>query len=144
MIEAREAIAFVAGSKKGISAVPLQTVGTSEAFFALHLIRNVQLQLQAATDPGNVAPRICKMCDTGQWDRIVIVVDDEPLVRLVAVDILESVGFRVFEAENGLAALSVVEAHPEIELLFSDVNMPGPMDGLGSGPIKGIPKAAMI
>lgn len=61
----------------------------------------------------------------------VLVVDDEALIRLVAADILESVGLHVLEAEDGAHALRIIEEHPEVGVLFSDVNMPGELDGIG-------------
>jgi CheY-like chemotaxis protein len=61
----------------------------------------------------------------------VLVVDDEPLVRMTAADELEEAGFQVLEAWNADAALKVLEARSEeIHVLFTDVNMPGSMDGM--------------
>ena len=59
-----------------------------------------------------------------------LVVDDDFLIRMDAVGILESVGFRVLEAEHGDAAHDLlVERHPEVVLVFTDVQMPGELDG---------------
>ena len=55
----------------------------------------------------------------------VLVVDDNPLFRATAMDILRDLGLRVFEAYKGDFALSLIEAHPEIRLIFIDVRMPG-------------------
>ncbi|MEE7451310.1 response regulator [Methylobacterium radiotolerans] len=61
-----------------------------------------------------------------------LVTDDDALVRMTALDILEDAGFRTFEAENAEDALVVLrEHHASIVVLFTDVNMPGPMDGFG-------------
>ena len=59
----------------------------------------------------------------------VLVVDDNPVARATAVHLFEDFGFKVLDAYNGLAALRLIEAHPEIGLLFVDVRMPG-MSGL--------------
>jgi CheY-like chemotaxis protein len=59
----------------------------------------------------------------------VLVVDDNPIARSTAVHLFEDLGFKVLDAYNGAAALRLIEAHPEIELLFVDVRMPG-MSGL--------------
>lgn len=59
-----------------------------------------------------------------------LVVDDDVLVRMTALDILEDAGFRTFEAENAEEALAVLHGHHvSIVVLFTDVNMPGAMDG---------------
>jgi CheY-like chemotaxis protein len=60
----------------------------------------------------------------------VLVVDDEPLVRILSVQVLEQVGFRVEEAGNSEEALSRLDGH-QIAALVTDVDMPGPLDGLG-------------
>ena len=55
----------------------------------------------------------------------VLVVEDNPLSRGTAVSIFESLGFKVFDAYNGNHALALLDARPEIGLLFVDVRMPG-------------------
>ncbi|SFF30593.1 Response regulator receiver domain-containing protein [Aureimonas phyllosphaerae] len=57
--------------------------------------------------------------------KVVLVVDDEPLVRLNAVDMFEEMGFEVLEASDGASALRVLERRPDVALLFSDCRMPG-------------------
>ena len=62
---------------------------------------------------------------------VVLVVEDEPLVRMTAADELEEAGFQVLEAANADVALAVLEARSdEIQVLFTDVDMPGSMDGM--------------
>jgi CheY-like chemotaxis protein len=60
----------------------------------------------------------------------VLVVEDEYLIRMDTASSLEAAGFIVFEAENAAEAIRCLEAHAEIRLIFTDVNMPGSMDGL--------------
>jgi two-component system, response regulator PdtaR len=60
----------------------------------------------------------------------VLVVEDEPLTRMDVVDQLEESGFKVFEAANADRAIAVLEANPAIRILFTDIDMPGSMDGL--------------
>jgi len=60
--------------------------------------------------------------------RVVLVVDDEPLVLLVTVAMLEDMGCQVVTAENGEDALETLSDDERIEVLITDVNMPG-MDG---------------
>lgn len=60
----------------------------------------------------------------------VIVVEDEVIVRLDIAMSLENEGFIVLEASNADDAIDILNAHPEIRLLFTDIDMPGSMDGL--------------
>jgi Signal transduction histidine kinase regulating C4-dicarboxylate transport system len=59
----------------------------------------------------------------------ILVVDDEPLVRMVAVEILEELGYNVIEAEDGASALQILQSRPDIDLLLTDVGLPGSMNG---------------
>ncbi|WP_066918733.1 response regulator [Methylobacterium sp. CCH5-D2] len=61
---------------------------------------------------------------------VVLVVEDEGSVRMVAVDILEDEGFTVLEVATADEAWPVLERCSDIGVLFTDVNMPGSMDGL--------------
>ena len=60
----------------------------------------------------------------------VLVVEDEPITRMDVVDQLEEGGFKVFEAPDADRAIKILEANPAIRILFTDVDMPGSMDGL--------------
>lgn len=60
----------------------------------------------------------------------VLVVEDEALVRFDIADYLAENGFEVHEAASADQALKILEAVPEIRLLFTDIDMPGSMDGL--------------
>ena len=60
----------------------------------------------------------------------VLVVEDEMVLRMRAVDIVEDAGFTAVEAVNADEALSILEERSDIALLFSDIQMPGSMDGL--------------
>lgn len=60
----------------------------------------------------------------------VLVVEDEMVLRMRAVDIVEDAGFTAVEAVNADEALSILENRSDIALLFSDIQMPGSMDGL--------------
>ncbi|MCC2650053.1 MAG: response regulator receiver protein [Microvirga sp.] len=62
---------------------------------------------------------------------VVLVVEDQPLVRMTAADELEEAGFRVLEAANADEALEVLEAQAQlVQVLFTDIDMPGSMDGM--------------
>src|SRR6202008_1764421 len=60
----------------------------------------------------------------------VLVVEDEMLLRMRAVDIVEDAGFTPVEAVNADDALAILESRSDIELLFTDIQMPGSIDGL--------------
>jgi|SRR5580693_5211361 len=62
---------------------------------------------------------------------VVLIVEDEPLVRLTGADLLADAGFDVLEAGNADEALRILEATPAVRVVFSDVEMPGSTDGLG-------------
>ncbi|SFB18596.1 PAS domain S-box-containing protein [Rhizobium sp. NFR07] len=59
----------------------------------------------------------------------ILVVDDEPLVRMVAVEILEELGYHVLEAGDGPTALKIMSSGQPIDLLVTDVGLPGGMNG---------------
>ncbi|MFC5514620.1 response regulator [Kaistia terrae] len=61
---------------------------------------------------------------------VILVVEDEGLVRMAAADELAEAGFRVLEAANADQAIRMLETHPEITILFTDIDMPGSMDGI--------------
>ena len=60
----------------------------------------------------------------------VLVVEDEALIRLDIVDWLEEAGLEVEEAANADQAIRILESRKDIRLVFTDVDMPGSMDGL--------------
>lgn len=60
----------------------------------------------------------------------ILVVEDEALIRMGICDYLDSVGYKVLEAANADEALAVLESDQRIDLLLTDIDMPGSMDGL--------------
>ena len=62
--------------------------------------------------------------------RTVLCVEDSPIIRALVVEALNSHGLRVIEASDGKEALSQLEAHPEVELVVTDIEMPR-LDGIG-------------
>ena len=60
---------------------------------------------------------------------VVLVVEDEPLVRMIGADILDEEGFEVIEAASADEALAIFGARRDIRVLFTDVEMPGSMNG---------------
>jgi DNA-binding response OmpR family regulator len=59
----------------------------------------------------------------------VLIVDDEPSVRMLVTDVLEELGYTAIEAADGAAGLSVLQSDVRIDLLVSDVGLPGGMNG---------------
>ena len=70
------------------------------------------------------------MGNSGNKSVSVLVVEDESLIRMDTASSLEATGFVVYEAANAADAILCLELHGEIRLIFTDVNMPGSMDGL--------------
>jgi CheY-like chemotaxis protein len=60
----------------------------------------------------------------------VLVVDDEPAVRLVITDVLQEMGYQALEAADGPTGLRVLETEPGVDLLVTDVGLPGGLNGL--------------
>lgn len=61
---------------------------------------------------------------------VVLVVEDEPIIRMNAVAMIEDAGYDVIEAANADDAILLLETRPDIRVVFSDIEMPGSMDGL--------------
>jgi two-component system, response regulator PdtaR len=62
---------------------------------------------------------------------VVLVVEDEPLVRMFLTDFLDEAGFKNFEAVNADEAISILQARPDVQAVLTDIEMPGSMNGLG-------------
>ncbi len=60
----------------------------------------------------------------------VLVVEDQPLLRLNAVDMIEEAGFIALEAEDADAAIAILMLSADVQLVFTDIEMPGSMDGI--------------
>jgi CheY-like chemotaxis protein len=61
---------------------------------------------------------------------VVLVVEDEPLVRMNAVDMVEEAGFEAVEAANSKQALDVLESRSDVGIILSDIDMPPGIDGM--------------
>ncbi|MDP2411832.1 MAG: HWE histidine kinase domain-containing protein [Pseudolabrys sp.] len=70
-----------------------------------------------STDPSEAPPNV-------------LIVEDEMVLRMRAVDIVEDAGFTPVEAVNADEALAILESRSDISLLFTDIQMPGSIDGL--------------
>jgi CheY-like chemotaxis protein len=61
---------------------------------------------------------------------VVLVVEDEPLLRMLAVEVVEEAGFVAIEARDADEAVALLESRSDISVLFTDIDMPGSMDGI--------------
>src|SRR6195952_5147268 len=61
---------------------------------------------------------------------VVLIVEDEFLLRMNAAEMIGGAGFDVVEAGNADEAIAILEARPDIHIVFTDIQMPGSMDGL--------------
>jgi CheY-like chemotaxis protein len=61
---------------------------------------------------------------------VVLIVEDELLLRMDAADMIVGAGFEVIEAGNADQAIEILEARSDVTVVFTDIQMPGSMDGL--------------
>jgi two-component system, response regulator PdtaR len=61
---------------------------------------------------------------------VILLVEDEQLLRLCAADLLEERGFQVLEAPDADEALRIMAERPDVRLLFTDIQMPGALNGM--------------
>ncbi len=61
---------------------------------------------------------------------VLLIVEDEPLLRMMAVDLAHDAGFETVEAANADDAVAILETRTDIRIVFTDIDMPGSMDGM--------------
>lgn len=61
---------------------------------------------------------------------VILVVEDQAIIRMGAVALVMDAGYEALEAENADEAIRILEARTDIKLVFTDVDMPGTMDGI--------------
>ncbi len=81
-----------------------------------------------ADDTADAAEPAAKIA-RGSGREIILAVEDDPDVRAHTTGALRELGYQVLEAANGRTALELLEAHPDVALLFTDVGLPGGMNG---------------
>ncbi|HEX4199007.1 MAG TPA: response regulator [Caulobacteraceae bacterium] len=93
--------------------------GTTMCLYLPRLVQGAD-----AADDEDSAP------DAGQGDgETVLVIDDEPTIRMLIVEVLEECGYAVIEADTGPAGLRILQSDARIDLLITDVGLPGGMNG---------------
>ena len=70
------------------------------------------------------------MADATHANPLVLVVEDDALLRMHAAEMIEEAGFRVLEAPDADAAILLLESQMDIRIIFTDIDMPGSMNGL--------------
>ncbi|MCF1467277.1 response regulator [Agrobacterium vitis] len=61
---------------------------------------------------------------------VILVVEDSPMIRMGAIDLVLSAGYEALEAGDADEAILILESRDDIDLVFTDVQMPGTMDGI--------------
>lgn len=69
--------------------------------------------------------------EAGDDKAVILVVEDEVLIRLVIAEYLRDCGYAVIEAGNAQDAIALFQANVEVDVVFTDVQMPGGLDGFG-------------
>ncbi len=65
-----------------------------------------------------------------QGKHVVLVVEDSPIIRMGAVELVLSAGYEALQARDADEAIRILESRSDIDLVFTDVQMPGTMDGI--------------
>jgi two-component system, response regulator PdtaR len=65
---------------------------------------------------------------------VILIVEDEFLLRMDSAEMIENAGFEVIQAGNADEAIAILQNRPAIHVIFTDVQMPGSMDGLKLAP----------
>jgi len=61
---------------------------------------------------------------------VVLIVEDSPMIRMGAIDLVLSAGYEALEARDADEAIRILELRTDIDIVFTDVQMPGTMDGI--------------
>jgi len=79
----------------------------------------------AAAEVSEVAAALVR----AEHEEVVLIVDDEPTVRMLVSDILQELGYNSLEASDGVAGLKILESKQRVDLLITDVGLPGGING---------------
>jgi CheY-like chemotaxis protein len=74
------------------------------------------------------APEALHVADSGHGETV-LVIDDAPTVRMLMVEVLEEAGYVALEASDGPTGLKILQSDARIDLLVTDVGLPGGMNG---------------
>ena len=124
-----------AGTGLGLSMVygfVKQSGGNIQIYSELEQGTSVRIFLplvEAVQTSGELAPGAGEMDAMPRGSETILVVEDDARVRRVTTARLRSLGYEVIEADNGAAAFALLAAYPKIAMIFTDVVMPGGMNG---------------
>ncbi|CAN7643988.1 response regulator [Trinickia sp. LjRoot230] len=104
-----------------------QSGGHIKIYSELEQGTTVRLYLPRARQPEDIETEVDAGPITGGTETVLVVEDDED-VRGTVVDLLSELGYRVLRAKDAQSALAIVESGVPIDLLFTDVVMPGPLE----------------
>jgi PAS domain S-box-containing protein len=89
----------------------------------------IYLPRHDADAAGEEEPTIPSLQQPGGEGEVVLVIDDEPTIRMLIGEVLAEAGYAVIEAPDGPAGLKVLESNARVDLLITDVGLPGGMNG---------------
>jgi PAS domain S-box-containing protein len=93
------------------------------ATICLYLPRHI-----GEAETAEVQPELSHVAHTTQGEAV-LVVDDEPIVRMLVIDVLQELGYTAIEAENGHSGLKILQSAARIDLLITDIGLPGGLTG---------------
>src|SRR5664279_1964953 len=89
----------------------------------------IKVYLPRATGPDQTAEELSAPSLVERGDEVILIVEDDALVRKYATAQIQGLGYTTLEASNAAEALDIIGATETIDLLFTDVIMPGSMNG---------------
>jgi CheY-like chemotaxis protein len=95
---------------------------------ALRCLSQIHRSSQSMPVPVDTHPMVL---DLSCVPAVVLIVEDEMMLRMHAVDLVEDAGYRLVEAVDADEAIAILESRSDIALMCTDIQMPGSMDGLG-------------
>jgi PAS domain S-box-containing protein len=89
----------------------------------------IRIYLPRSTGLDQTATEVLTAAAIQRGHEVVLIVEDDPLVRKYVITQIQSLGYSTLDAANATEALEIIDSEPTIDLLFTDVIMPGPMNG---------------
>lgn len=86
--------------------------------------------IECSSDPASSTVSVMMVLDHSVVRAVILIVEDEMLLRMRAVDMVEDAGYTSVEAVDADEAVAILESRSDIALMFTDIRMPGSMDGL--------------
>lgn len=106
-----------------------QSNGDLRIYSELNVGTNVQLTVPRASSEGMREPAMMEQAFAKGEGQIILIVEDEPMLLSMVKDVIERIGYKALTATSGKEALGLIEGGTDIDLLFTDVVMPGGVGG---------------